>query len=139
MPHAYYEILRRANALSRKLRAGRKAMSSFFDYVGADMTAEGGDKRRQKQKQKQGGVIERLEKRLDTGERIGGYPDFMPVDRDDLRALIAVAKAARECESAVRHSSDCAIGGSRGSCDCGYTTLREALAALVEALEREIL
>jgi hypothetical protein len=58
-------------------------MSSFFDYVGADMTAEGG------QGQKPQSVIERL-------ERQGYMLTMTPQDNLDLQALIAVAKAARK-------------------------------------------
>jgi hypothetical protein len=61
-------------------------MSSFFDYVGADMTAEGGDKRQKKPQ----GVIERLERDIEDGR------PFRSISQADMRALIAVAKAAME-------------------------------------------
>jgi hypothetical protein len=114
-------------------------MSSFFDYVGADMTAEGGDKRQKKPQS----VIERLERAIEDGRL------FRSISQADMRALIAVAKAARECLPAIDigqfkryrqlvaaqagHDDDCQCKTCLSSCE-EVRRLASSLSALQAAL-----
>lgn len=73
------------------------------------------------------GVIERLEKLMDAGYL---HPPMTP---DELRALIAVAKAAKESKLAKFHMDTCdkALTCDEAyTCNCGHDALCAALAAL---------